>query len=482
METSKSSIGVELEFMIAVLEAEQDLDIPEIFENSTGAPIILPPGVPRMGSAALEIIWRRGKRTLANAVAERRGARVIQSEEEALSSPDGLHLRNYNEWTFSSDPSVYLPPAESQQRYMNNYRWYPVEIASPALWATEESWEEIRNVVQAFKDEYWIITPSTAGMHYHYGNGKEYIPFVKLRRMAALLVAVDPLLVQLHPQRKANEYCLSNRLYSRIAHGTPAAATAREIGAEYVEAEAEIPGNRQEPKPVARPFRRRTPNLLVPFKRGQLEGYEFDELFYHFFRESGYDDYNVNDPNPRPLAIPYAVREILRSTNAPTVAELMRYSALITDRPAYSFKDYTFHFYKQMVVEDDGQNDIHYQHKRTVEFRQMASTADPSCIVAHGKIIVRLCEIAAEMELEELFQVVLDCAVAEANGTWFDVFDLLAELGLEAEAKVLQYPLARIRGETVPENIVDDQKKAEAAENGTGQRPSWLRWLGRGSG
>ncbi|KAI8947533.1 hypothetical protein F4801DRAFT_560489 [Xylaria longipes] len=314
-------------------------------------------------------------------------------------------------------------------------------------------------------------------MHYHYGNGKEYIPFQKLRRMAALLVACDPLIVQLHPQhRRVNEYCMSNRLYSRIAHGRPAAVASREINAEYIEAEPEFPTNRPKTKPVARPSRMRTPNFLVPFQRGTLTGYDLtDEFFYLAFTESGYDYDNIVE-NPRPLEIPYAVREILRCTNAPTVAELMRHTPLDAQRPAYSFKAYSHGEYKHTIMQD-GQNVLEYQYKRTVEFRQMASTMDPNCVVAHGKIVVRLCEIAASMELEELYQVALDCAVGETNGDWFDVFDLLAEFGLESEAKVLQYPVAEFRGEIIPEEVVNDQAQAEGAEERTGQWLSWLGWL-----
>lgn len=269
METNKASFGVELEFLVCVASADQELNVPNMFENSTGAPILLPPGVPNRGFNAVEIARQRAERTMANAVAERRGTRVIQSMEEALSDPDSIHLQNFSEWSFESDPSVYLTADLRDEQYINEYYWVSVEIASPAFWDTPESWAEIREVVDAFKAEYWIITPHTAGMHYHYGHGKDYIPFTKIRRMAALLVAVDPLIVQLHPtHRRANEYCLSNRLYSRIAHGSPAAVNARAIGAEYVEGEPEFPGSRPQPNPVARPFRRRTPNLLVPFSAG----------------------------------------------------------------------------------------------------------------------------------------------------------------------------------------------------------------------
>lgn len=176
------------------------------------------------------------------------------------------------------------------------------------------------------------------------------------------------------------------------------------------------------------------------------------------------------------------MREILRCTNCPTVAELMRYADYLTDRPAYAFKAYTSDLYKRVLTEGDGQVSPIFQHKRTVEFRQMASTINSDEVVAHGKIILRLCQAAAEMELEELYEVVLDCSVAEANGDWFDVFDLLAELGLESEAKVLQYAVARFRGETVPDEIEDDKEEAEAAERRAEGRPSRFRWLSRRSG
>ncbi|KAI0554708.1 hypothetical protein F4679DRAFT_570143 [Xylaria curta] len=405
-----------------------------MFENSTGAPIFLPPGA--------------------------------------------LHLKPHVDWSCGRDSSVRLPKDLEQQRYMRDYCWYAVEIASPALWPTAESWASIRAVVQAFKDEYWIVTPPSAGMHFHYGNGIDYIPFFKLRRMAALLVAVDPIMAQLHPNhRKVNEWCLSNRLYSKIAHGTPAAATSRELGAEYVEAEPEFPGVHPQPKPVARPFRRRTPNLIVPFRRGQLGGYSLDGVFYRHWGGSTYDYDGVTDPGQRPLEIPLAVREILRCTNSVTVAELMRCSPLPSDRPAYSFLAYTLLNYKQMLTTNDIV-DVEYQRKRTVEFRQYASEMDPDCVVAHGKVIVRLCEMAAAMELEGIWEVALDCAVGEVNGNWYDVFDLLADFGLEDEAKVLQYSVARFRGETVPDNIVEDDGEAKAAAR---QRPSWLRWLSRSS-
>ncbi|KAI0202802.1 hypothetical protein F4808DRAFT_419920 [Astrocystis sublimbata] len=463
MATSRSSFGVELEFLVAVADCHQQLDAPAQFEDAPGAPILLPPNVLKRGVASRGYIFKRGQETIRKAVAKNRGARVVSSQEETLADPDKLHLRFFSDWEFGTDPSVSINFKEPQEQYVDLYFWFAVEITSPALWDQPESWAEIRAVVDAFKQEYWIMTPRSAGMHFHYGNGKDYIPFEKLRRMAALLVAADPLLVQLHPEhRKENEHCMSNRLYSRIAHGRPAVRAAREIGAEYTEGEPEFPScsSKARPEPVAREVRRRTATLSVAFRRGQLTGYELNEFFEQAFRTSGYIYDDMPDENPRPAEIAFAVREILRCTNAPTVAELMRITPEMTDRPCYNFRSYLACHYKRMIKSGE-EYETYFQHKRTVEFRQMASTMESDEVVAFGKVVVRLCEVAAELSIEELWGVVLDCALAETHGSWYDVFDLLGELGLESEARVLQMPVARFRGELVPQGLINDPKQID---------------------
>ncbi|KAJ2984970.1 hypothetical protein NUW58_g5785 [Xylaria curta] len=476
METSMPSIGVELEFLLCVADHDQRISVPAIFENSKGAPVFAEPNQPRSSAFARELAYVRIRATIANAVAQHRGTRVVQAGEAISSDPDGIHLQNHQEWNVGRDGSLFFNRREWPGRNLNDYSWVGIEICSPALWATKESFDEIRAVVEALKNEFWILTPESAGMHWHYGNGKEYIPFHKLRRIAALLLAVDPLIAQLHPEhRRNNTYCLSNRLYSLVAHGRPAAAIAREIGAEYVEAAPEFPDVRDRPNPVPRRSRRRTNDLIVPFKRGELTGYEFD-LDTFVTSDLLHGESNIRQDNDRrPLEIPFAVREILRSTNAPTVAHLMRYGPDFDDRPAYSFLSYTAPNYKRMITRNDGSNQ-QYQRKRTIEFRQMASTMEPDEVVAHGRVIVRLCEFAAQIGIEELWEVVMDCAIAEVHRDWFDVFDLLAELRLVAEAKVLQYPVARFRGERVSDRIPDDDDvEIEPPEE---QVSLWRRWIG----
>ncbi|KAI3325514.1 hypothetical protein HD806DRAFT_449712 [Xylariaceae sp. AK1471] len=474
---SKSSIGVELEFLLCIAEDGKPLNIPQMFESAKGGPLLLPAGIGRHDARVHTIVQRRLQQTVDSVLAEHRGTRVVRSAREVLLDANAMHLSPYRDWTIGSDQSFTLPPELAIQEHMNEFKWFSAEIASPALWATDASWDEIHAVVQAIANQYWFITPQGAGMHYHYGNGKDWIQFDRLRRIAAFLLAADPLLVQLHPEHRRDEaMCIGNRLYSRVAHGIPAAVTARNLGAQQVEQEPEFPVRTARPRPIPRPFRQRTPSLKVPFKRGQLTGYTFSQSQFNLTAADTERDADKED-GPKPLAIPYEVREILRCLNSPTVAELMRFGPVPGDRPAYSFWNYTFDLYRKFRTMSDGSARV-FQDKRTLEFRQMASTMNPDEVVAHGKIIVRMCEWASEVDLETLWKVVLDCTVAENDGNWYDVFDLLAELDLVEEAKILQHAVARFRGETIPEDLDDDEEEdEEVVEARTRRRRSWLSWL-----
>ncbi|KAI1171872.1 putative amidoligase enzyme-domain-containing protein [Nemania sp. FL0916] len=529
MQEDKPSFGVELEFLVGCMGIGEQLVLPQLFENSKGNPFFLARrDLTRIAIGAL--VQHSIETTINNAVnsISRGGSRVFDPVAEPYD------LRRYGRWSVGQDSSVFLnrlgiPAAVRQQ--LSEYLWVPIEIASPAMYVSDEAFEEIRTVVQALQDTFWIITPRSAGMHFHYGNGKEYIPFPKLRRMAALTLAADALLVQLHPEhRRANDYCKSNRLYSRAAHGVGAADTARRLRrADDVEAPAEdfrtlptVRTNRPRvtpPVPPRRfginPFwmvsalfaaRRRSCSLLQwglsqlgwprpgpsqperrspprpPFRRGELTGYgPFDPAVY---------DDGSNDPprgrqprpgsraarwqaqqqigvgnSPAPIDIVPAVKAILSCTNAPTVAELMQVSPDYTERPAYSFRHYESAEYKR----DDGGGEL-----RTVEFRQCAATMVPEEVVAYGKVIMRLCEFAGKAHLNNFWKVVLDCSVAEARGDWYDVFDLLAELGLADEARVLAQSVERFRAEQASAQAVGNDNGGDDRSESRGSGSSGL--------
>ncbi|RYO84337.1 hypothetical protein DL764_009347 [Monosporascus ibericus] len=125
-----------------------------------------------------------------------------------------------------------------------------------------------------------------------------------------------------------------------------------------------------------------------------------------------------------PLAIPEAVRELLKCRHPQVVAEFMSTG---NRRPAYSFSAYR-----------DGRYGI-VDNKRTVEFRQATGTFDADEVCAWARVCFRQCEWAVAAELPEYWKIVLDCASADADGAWYDVFHLiLADLGLLAEASALK--------------------------------------------
>lgn len=457
----KSSIGVELEFLLCTAEHDQPLIVPGRFKDAPGKPLFLPPGMSKKNTIYVKgVVQARLRQTIAAAIADHRGTRVASSPDEVRDT-DAAHLTNYTEWIIDSDASVTPDDDEGDdERDIREYEWFPTEIASPALWATDASWDEIRAVVRAIRDQYWILTPETAGMHYHYGNGKDWIPFFRLRRLAALLIAADPILTQLHPEhRRDSDFCVSNRLYSAVAHGETAAGVRRSLSPgpyrSRVEEEPERPVATTErtTRNGKSSTRSRASGLRFPFKRGELTGYTFNqEMFGETF------DWR-RTTSGGPVAILLEVQEMLQSTSAPVVAGLMRYENM--ERPAYNFNYYQVKLYRvqhNTAAVPGARKAAHVPiEKRTVEFRQMASTMDPDEVVAYGKVVVCLCEWAACVDLKELWRVVHDCAMGEEDGTWYDVFDLLVDLDLVEEAKVLLRAVARFRGERMPDGPDDER-------------------------
>ncbi|KAI1431050.1 putative amidoligase enzyme-domain-containing protein [Xylaria sp. CBS 124048] len=451
MAKGKSSVGVEMEFLLCVATEGQELTVPECLESSKGRPLVL--RMEYMSLMESQVRYHVGN-AIEKAVAKHRGTRVIETADEVESHQEAGHLKPYQDWRVKRDLSVHLETRQNDCHEIQRYYWDPVEVVSPAFWATEDTWTEIYNVVQAIRDEFWILTPRSAGLHFHLGHGKEYIPFRKLRRMAALIMAADPILVQLHPKhRRENGFCFSNRLYSLVAHGYDTDEVADDIERPEVEEEPEIPNATQ--KGTAESVGTSVARPGIPFKRGELEGYVYNE---EIFQEKIMDLYRPEFPKPRD--IPTMVREILKCPNAPTIAELTKTCRWSGDRPAYAFNHYALDKYRIILLHRDPEE----QHKRTVELRQFASTMVPEEIVAYGKIMVRLCEFADEATLDELWRVVLDCTVGEEHGEWYDVFDLLQELGLGEEGKALVDSITRFRA--APEGEEDDDSWNPSNSNG----------------
>ncbi|RYP41830.1 hypothetical protein DL768_010440 [Monosporascus sp. mg162] len=186
----------------------------------------------------------------------------------------------------------------------------------------------------------------------------------------------------------------TNRLYSVLAHGSTGLDANRDP--EAPETELESPDRRGEDSdPQQEAKVQGSTKFKTVFARGMLTGY---------------------DPGA-----------------APGLSERMETRR---ERPAYDFGAYADSRYMREAPRR------RQQPKRTIEFRQAAGTMDPDEVVAHAKVVVRLCEWASTAGLAEFWKLILDCEAGESTPSWFDVFDLLAKLDLNAEAKVLQRSMA----------------------------------------
>ncbi|KAI0832173.1 putative amidoligase enzyme-domain-containing protein [Hypoxylon sp. FL0890] len=434
MASGPSSVGIELEFIIGLKVGDRPLDKPRMFQNSPGSPIIIEPT-----DDTQDIIRMRVKEVIEAAVEGHKGDRVVTSAkevDEVEGDVNAFHLKKYMEWGVIRDVTVTVPDhIVREDPIMDEYIWEDVEVYTPALFATDKSWAEIHRVVTALNKNFWIIVPESAGLHVHYGRGKQWISPSHFRNLAAFLYAADPILAQMHPEHRRgldNFWCESNRLYSVLAHGATGEEASQVLKSEsrgfhsalIQLTSLEAPGSESElPPPQVIPSGKSARDFVSIFRRGSLEGYTtFSELRFlatipSFMRRGQIPLMFTSEEGEsnEPLGIVNASQELFSTAHPSVISYLMSLSS--ASRLAYNFNAYKHTTYK--VVETDGARNVicESQPKRTVEFRQPAGTMNPEEVVAHGKVVVRICDIAANKSTEDLWKLILDFAQGETHGS-----------------------------------------------------------------
>lgn len=505
MEPVRSSFGIELEGYVAWVEQDIEFQNPSPYEwNPSAGPLVLPAGVgdlrpfQRGGfvrNPIEDIVYRH-----LNIVVEGILASLpIRNNDHLVADPDITainlemdgkgHMQTYRRWSVKRE---YLDvrgriPAPLLKSWSGHGRgWVGFELCSPAMWAVDASFEEVRDVIRRLNDSIWLLTPYNCGFHVHYGNGYEWIPLGPLRRMAGLFYAADALLVQLHPEiRRTYSYCRSNVMYSQLSHGATAADAHRLRRPQFIREETapneeHIPVREEEPveaheqprpngrepcccwpsnfdrrpvsapqeepvvNPNARPSMRRESlgvwRRSLNIRRGNLATYPFDHpTFEELFDSSNIVHRKLHQSKGSPPSYPSAhmpildgVREILKVTSSQEVDTLI--DPELEERPAYNFQHYSGFKSWEGAPE-----------KRTVEFRQAAAIFHGDIVSAWVRICVGLSEWAATAPLSEYMKVIHDCAIAaetQLEGSWddpawYDAFDLLAEIGLVNEGKIM---------------------------------------------
>lgn len=448
-----SSFGVEIEFVIGTQVGRGERAKPRMLQNSPGKPIAYDMSeIDWLRNTPVSLVQEAIRACIEEALVGHTGDRVITSQMELLNDVYSRHLSRYGlQWNIDQDVSVAMDgDLIERDKNFKNYEFINIEITSPALIATDRSYDEIRHVLIALHQRFWILAPPSAGLHVHYGRGKDWIPFPDLRKIAALLYAADPILAQMHPARRRNEssqWCLSNRLYSNLAHGVPIKEALANIAgsllniadeAEPEEVAKDLPSVMKYQEEKNKRDSQTGNNFKSIFERGTIESYtfsrdDFNAAYWYFMHGKetipGFE-------KGKPLDVIPAARELLSAPTAPVVAILMDHSH--NDRLAYNFHAYLNSYYRRP-------NSLN-QSKRTIEFRQAAGTVDAEEIIAYAKIAVRICECASMATTDDLWKMIGDLVVGEKDSNWYDIFDFLVDLKLEPEARVIERRMARERG------------------------------------
>lgn len=145
----------------------------------------------------------------------------INAQVPADNPPVGVpyHAR-LDHWDVHSDVTVmdWTDEIALTETKKGEYRWFGLEICSPAFWDETRAYDEIRFAVNVLKSKYRMRVNYSCGFHIHVGNGARYFDAETLKRTGAFLFAADPMLSRLHaPHRRVIDHCESIRYGSRLA-------------------------------------------------------------------------------------------------------------------------------------------------------------------------------------------------------------------------------------------------------------------------
>lgn len=429
----KSSFGVELEFLVAVrLETEQYSTQETCAIGLSGQSIFIPESQCTNNSVDL-CCYKKIQRTIERQLGNVNPAtRVLPPDRPSMG--DYESLEGYSKWTVKPEYSLMLPENQGILGKYGGYHWVCVEVTSPALWATPESFDEVKKVCEILRTKFLTLITDSCGLHIHWGLGNTWIPADHLRKIAALLLACDPLLAQLQPEsRKDNYHCLSNRYFSEVAQSALSAEQANGLtDQEVLECLAfdQCDGGRVEHADSSYIFSRR-------IVAGSLEGYPFKPDRIPVRVENSHTSLWV------PQSIPNAARELLSCSLPEDVGRLMHSSSRISTRKlAFNFRNYIPGLY--------GESDV----KRTVEIRQCAGTLKGGEVIAFVKLFIGIGELAGKATIKDLWYLILKCAKAETAAVEWpdvagdDVFDILIAAGLAQEAGALQAIILERQGKS----------------------------------
>ncbi|KAL1890467.1 hypothetical protein Cpir12675_005391 [Ceratocystis pirilliformis] len=227
------SFGVEMEFLVAVLQdgavdpmAHIEPNIPPV-RVEKGASLSLAEAAAHrhvaqvLASAGLQVWDTPGTRhrdEILQVKAELRKEPFYMRRKTAarLAALKAAH------WVVARDGSV------KSDGLAHPLFWVGVEVQSPALWEDDMSMRHVERAVLAIRQGVRSRINQTCGLHVHVGRGDAQFELDELRRVAATLWAIEPMMSRLHPAYRGREnfsHVLRSRWRNKIAAGVGTAVT-----------------------------------------------------------------------------------------------------------------------------------------------------------------------------------------------------------------------------------------------------------------
>ncbi|KAI1458193.1 putative amidoligase enzyme-domain-containing protein [Annulohypoxylon moriforme] len=415
-------------------------------------------------------------------------AENLYGSSDAGSSLDSTTTEDYTKWCIKGDDTV--------SEFGGGYKWYGMEIVSPAEVASDKAFQLIRYALNVLKSNFRITVNRTCGFHVHVGDGPELMPLDHVRRVAGLFWAADPLLALLHPpNRRTAYYSQSIRERSNLAHGMTASQKDKHefdlaccnvyIGGRVRHGEA----------PVSWREKYHEKNHLITYGKTRQKGH-----FEPFFMKDPHDKTEVKNDGTLPLPS-YC---ILNDANSEIDVQVEKYAAgkgswdAIPNTPYESTRErktrrrLAYPRYSPDEFTNIGFTDLEYKASKdigvwagireifscstscviewllragdrpnyslavyscfgldkrgtrpgTIEFREAAGTVDGLWAETWARICVGLTNFAIHAPVEKYLAVLsnIDRAADEGGdeGAAYDVLDLLDQVGLSAEAELVE--------------------------------------------
>lgn len=237
------TFGVEWEFYVCFYQPEEEESNETVDAILAAYPgtIIVPPDAGHVDAARLYVRQQvvatlKDNGVDVNSLDQRGRVTVPPAGEEPhrflLNTAQGKYFR----WTLTTDGSLSnawlgRPDVAPLEKKLS---WTGLELVSPAMRDEPASYQELEHVVDLLKARCRVLVNKTCGLHVHAAFGLDPIPFAGLKRLAALLFAMDPVIAEIHPRhRRDNTFARSIRTQSNAAMGW----TAPEAVEAYAESE-----------------------------------------------------------------------------------------------------------------------------------------------------------------------------------------------------------------------------------------------------